>query len=54
MLYITSLVLIYLITGNLYLFTAFIQFPLPSPPTLVNQKFDLLFYEFTCLFLKYN
>ena len=30
MLYITSLVLIYLITGNLYLLTTFLQFPFPS------------------------
>ena len=49
MLYITSLVLIDLITGNLYLLTAFIQFPLT--PASGNHKSDLFFYEFVCLFV---
>ena len=51
MLYIASLVLIYLITGSLYLLTTFMSFPLPLPPTSGNHKSDLFFYEF---FLKYN
>ena len=46
MLYITSLVLIYLITGGLYLLTAFIQLPLPLPPASGDHKSDLFFYEF--------
>ena len=37
MLYIMSLVLIYLITVSLYLLTAFIQFPLPTHPPLVSS-----------------
>ena len=48
MLYITFLVLTYFITGSLYLWTTFIQFPIPPPPTSVNHKSDLLFYEFVC------
>ena len=36
MLYITSLVLTYLITGRLYFLTAFIQFPLPTPLVTAN------------------
>ena len=53
MLYITSLVLIYLLTGSLYLLTTFIQFPPPSPPpTYTNYKSVLFFSEFAC-FLKY-
>ena len=51
MLYITFLVLTYFITGSLYLWTTFIQFPIPPPPTSVNHKSDLLFYEFVCLFV---
>ena len=39
-----------LITGNLYLLTAFIQFSHPRP-TSGNHRFDLFFYEFI---LKYN
>ena len=50
MLYLTSLGLTYLITGNLYLLTAFIQFSHPRP-TSGNHKFDLFFYDFI---LKYN
>ena len=38
MLYVTSLVLTYLITGRL---TAYIQFPLPSFPTSGNHRSDL-------------
>ena len=48
MLCITALVLIYLITGSLYLLTTFIQFPLPPPPASGNHKPDLFFYEFVC------
>ena len=44
--YITSLVLIYLITGSLDLLTAFIQFLLPPPSASSNHKSDLFFYEF--------
>ena len=39
--------LINLLTGNLCLLTAFIQFPCPS--TSNNQKSDLFFYGFVCL-----
>ena len=46
MLYITSLVLIYLITESLYLLTTFLQFPLPSFPAIGNHKSDLFFYKF--------
>ena len=38
MLYTTSLVFIYLITGSLYLLTAFIQFLFPHPPRLVTTN----------------
>ena len=44
-LYITSLVLIYLVTGSLYLLTTFILFP-PTPPHSGNHKSDLFSYEF--------
>ena len=58
MLYITFLVLIYLITRGFYLLTIFLQISLPSPPPpptppplmVTNHKFGL-FYD---LFLKYN
>lgn len=46
MLYTIALVLIYLITGNLYLLTTFLQFPLS---TSGNHKSDLFFYEFVLL-----
>ena len=49
LLYITYLVLIYLITENLYLLTAFIQFPLASSLVSGNHIPDcLFFYEFVC------
>lgn len=40
MLYVTSSVLIYLITKSLYLLTILIQFVLPSPPSL--EDIDLI------------
>ena len=40
------LVLIYVIPGSLYLLTAFIQFPLPTPLPMVAT--NLFFYEFVC------
>ena len=40
-LYMTSLVLTYLITGILSLLTTFIQFPLPLPPTSQIQSLFL-------------
>ena len=39
---------IYLITGILYLLTAFIQSPLPPPLASGNHKSDFFFYEFVC------
>ena len=57
MLYVTSLVFIYLVTGSLqYLLTAFIQFLLSRSPISGSHKSDLFFYVclFVCLFLKYN
>ena len=48
MLYIVSLVLIYLITGSLCLLTAFIQFPCPLPADSGNQKPDLFLYKSVC------
>ena len=53
MLYITFLVLIYLVTGSLYLLATFILFPLPPPPTFGSQKSDLIFLCIY-LFLKYD
>ena len=44
--YSTCLVLIYLITGNMYLLTAFNQLPLPQ--LLPLDKSDLFSYEFIC------
>ena len=41
MLYITPLVLIYLITENLYLLTAFFQLTLTLPSAAFNHKSDL-------------
>ena len=46
MLYITSLVLICLITGSLYLLSAFIHSPLFPPPTSGNHKSDFFFICF--------
>lgn len=43
MLYITSSVLIYLITKSLYLLTTFIQFVLPSPPISGGYRSDYFF-----------
>ena len=49
-LYAISLVFIYLVTGNLYLLTAFTQFLLPAchPLTSDNHKFDLFYDKFIC------
>ena len=46
MLYITSLGLMYLITGSLYLLTTFIKFSLSPTPAASNHKSNLFFYEF--------
>ena len=46
MLYITSLVLLYLITGSSCLLTAFLQFPLPLFPISGIHKSEVFFYEF--------
>ena len=56
MFHITSLVPISLITGSLYLSTAFNQLCLPPAPTSGNHKSDLLFYEFIVfeIYLTYN
>ena len=63
MLCIISLVLIYLITGSLYILTAFIQSSLnphpasgnyKSPPASGNHKSDLFFYKFIRVVLKHN
>ena len=43
LLYIETLVLIYLITGSLYFLTAFIHFPLLLLLTSSNHKSDLFF-----------
>ena len=55
-LYIASLVLVYVITGSLYLSAAFIQSHYPSNPSSGNHKpnlfFPLCFLVF--FFLKYN
>ena len=54
MLYSTPLVLIYLISGSLYLLTVFLQFTISSPPrTSSNYKFIIFFYESVCLLLRY-
>lgn len=45
LLYITSLVLTYLITGSLCLLTTFPQFPLPHPLSLVTS---LISFSMTC------
>ena len=46
MIFITFPVLIYLITGSLYLLIAFIQLSFP-PIASGNHKFYLFLYEFT-------
>ena len=57
MLYITSLVLIRLITESLYLFTTFLQFSLPHPTLLLTTRLisfsvsSLFLSGFVCLFL---
>ena len=51
MLYTTSLLLIFIINGILYLLTAFIQCLLPPPPLVTTHVF---LYEFVCFFLVYN
>lgn len=48
LLYITFVVLIYLMTRSLYLLTTFIQFPLFPLPASGNQESDLFFYAFVC------
>ena len=55
MLLVTSLVLIliYHITVNVFLLTAFIQFPIPLPPASGDHKSDLFLYESVCL-LRYS
>ena len=50
-LYITSLLLTYLITASLHLLSAFIQFSILLPSASGNHKSDLFFYEFVCSFL---
>ena len=57
MLYITSLVLTYLITGSLYFLTTFIQFPLPNtllppPPPVITNLISFSISLFIC-FLQY-
>ena len=55
MLYSTPLVLIYLITGSLYLLIVFLQFTISSPPrTSSNYKFIIFFYESVGLLLRYT
>ena len=48
--YITSLVLTYLITRSLYLLTTFLQFLLPLHLASGNHKSDLFFCELVVLF----
>lgn len=50
MLHIMSLVLIYLLTGGLYLLATFIQSPLPYLIASDNHKAALCFYEFAVRF----
>ena len=52
MLYIASLVLISLITGNVYFLAVFIQFSPPPTPASGYHKSDLFFHEFVlfCFF----
>ena len=45
MLYITSLILIKLKTGNLYLGSTFLQFTILLPSTSGKHTYDLFFYE---------
>ena len=52
MLYVTSLVLIYLITGSLYLLTTFILFSLPLLPT--SRTTNLSSFSVSLFVLKYN
>ena len=49
-LYITALVLVYLITGSIYLLTTFFQFPLPPRTASSNHKTNLFFCEFVGFF----
>ena len=46
MIFFTFPVLIYLITGSLYLLIAFIQLSFPPTPASGNHKFYLFLYEF--------
>ena len=46
MLYIPSLVLIYLTTRSVHSLITFLQFLLLTPPASGNHKSDLFFYEF--------
>ena len=50
MLYITSLILIKLKTGNLYLGSTFLQFTILLPSTSGKHTYDLFFYEFGFFF----
>ena len=52
MLYVTSLVLTYLITGSLYLLTTFILFSLPLLPT--SRTTNLFSFSVSLFVLKYN
>ena len=53
MLYITSLVPIYLITGSLYFLTTFLQLPLLPAASSGNHKYDLSFCKFFFFFRFY-
>ena len=46
--YIPSVILSYFVTGSLYLFSTFIQFPLPPNPISGNHKLELFVYGFVC------
>ena len=50
--YITFLLLVFLITESLYLLTVFILFPLLQPSPLVAT--NMISFLWVCLFLKYN
>ena len=52
MFYVISLVLIYLITGSLYLSSAFIQLPLPPPLALLTANLiSFSYYIYLCIYL---
>ena len=54
MLYITSLIYIYLIAWSMYLLTVFIHVPLSLPTPSGNRKSDLSSYEFICFWLQHK